>query len=77
MPVTVRRIIEARAAGAGFPALKRAAGALSDTYREGRPARMMSDDHVTAYLVTRMPATYAAALGALPDLPVDSVLEPG
>ena len=80
MPVAVRRIIEARAESTGFPALKRAAAALSDAYREGRQARMMSDDHVTAYLVTRMPATYAAARAALdelPDLPVDSILDIG
>ena len=69
LPVTVRSIIEARAEGAGFPALKRASAALSDAYREGRPTRIAGDDHVTAYLVTRMPATYAAARAALEELP--------
>jgi ribosomal protein RSM22 (predicted rRNA methylase) len=41
---------------------------------------MLTDDHVTAYLVTRMPATYAAAravLAELPDWPVRSVLDIG
>jgi ribosomal protein RSM22 (predicted rRNA methylase) len=80
LPVQVRQIIEARADTTGFPALKRAAAAISDAYREGKPTRLVSDDQVTAYLVTRMPATYAAARAALaetPDLPVHSVLDIG
>src|SRR5262249_41934648 len=54
--------------------------ALSEAYRAGRPTRMLSDADVAAYLVTRMPATYAAARAALdevPDLPVRSVLDVG
>src|SRR2546429_3653708 len=61
LPPHVRRSIEARAEAIGFTALKRASAALSDAYREGKPTRLRSDDHVAAYLVTRMPATYAAA----------------
>lgn len=80
MPPVVRRLIEVRAEAAGFPALKRAAAALSERYREGKPTRLTSDDQLTAYLVTRMPATYAAARAALdelPDLAVSSVLDIG
>ena len=80
MPVSVRRQIELRADASGFPALKRAAAALSEAYREGKPTRVTSDDQVNAYLVTRMPATYAAAHAALeqlPDLPITSVLDIG
>jgi hypothetical protein len=76
----VRRSIEARADAVGFAALKRAATALSDAYREGKPTRLKSDDHVAAYLVTRMPATYAAARAALdelPDLPIAGILDIG
>jgi ribosomal protein RSM22 (predicted rRNA methylase) len=80
MPPTVRRLIELRADAAGFPNLKRAATTLSERYREGKPTRLTCDDQVTAYLVTRMPATYAAARAALdelPDLAVASVLDIG
>ena len=80
MPVQVRRIIENRADASGFAALKRAASALSEAYREGKPTRLVSDDQVNAYLVTRMPATYAAARSALdelPDLAVSSLLDIG
>jgi ribosomal protein RSM22 (predicted rRNA methylase) len=80
LPASVRRAIEERADVVGFPALKRAAAALSDAYREGRPARLTTEDAIAAYLVTRMPATYAAAckvLGELRDLPVTSVLDIG
>src|SRR5262249_34713776 len=60
-PDRVRRLIDERAEATGFAALKRAAAEISDAYREGRPARMGTADRVAAYLVTRMPATYAAA----------------
>src|ERR1041385_6898057 len=61
LPLSVRRAIEERADAVGFPALKRAAAALSDAYRDGRAPRLTKDDAIAAYLVTRMPATYAAA----------------
>lgn len=80
LPPHVRRSIEARAEAIGFTALKRAAAALSGAYREGKPTRLKSDDDIAAYLVTRMPATYAAAratLDELPELPIASILDAG
>ena len=65
LPLDVRRIIEERAEAAGFSALKRAATAMSEAYRERRSARLPDDDRVAAYLVTRMPATYAAAYAVM------------
>jgi len=76
----VRRIIEERADTIATPALKRAAAALSDAYRNGKPSRIRSDEDVAAYLVTRMPATYAATRAVLDDLPplaVNSILDVG
>jgi ribosomal protein RSM22 (predicted rRNA methylase) len=80
LPPPIRRAIENRADAIGFPALKRAATALSDSYREGRPARLNKDDAIAAYLVTRMPATFAAThkvLSELRNLPITSVLDIG
>ncbi|MBZ5726770.1 MAG: small ribosomal subunit Rsm22 family protein [Acidobacteriia bacterium] len=65
MPAEVLRNIEERAAAVGFPALKRAAAELSAAYRAGRALHAGSPANVAAYLVTRMPATYAAAYAAL------------
>jgi ribosomal protein RSM22 (predicted rRNA methylase) len=77
LPLATRRRIEERASEVPFTELKRAAEAMSDAYREGR----LSAVSPIAYLVTRMPATYAAiysALGELPeDLPIASVLDVG
>jgi ribosomal protein RSM22 (predicted rRNA methylase) len=61
----VKRIIEERAEAVGFPALARAAAELSEAYRAGRPARAGGAERLAAYLVTRMPATYAAAYAVL------------
>ncbi len=69
----------------GFAAVKRAAAMLSDEYRDGGPAsQVASTERVTAYLVTRMPATYAATRAALEqivallgDRAVESVLDIG
>lgn len=73
----IRRKIEERAAATPFTELKRAAAAMSDAYREGYPAAVSPE----AYLVTRMPATYAATYSALSDLPdglpVESILDVG
>jgi ribosomal protein RSM22 (predicted rRNA methylase) len=80
LPRNVRFAIETRADAVGFPALKRAASALSEAYREGKPPRMLTDDRVAAYLVTRMPATYAAARSALDEIPalaISSILDIG
>jgi ribosomal protein RSM22 (predicted rRNA methylase) len=80
LPAQVKRGIEERADAVGIVAVKRAAEALSAAYREGRDTRIRSDADVAAYLVTRMPATYAAARAALDELPelaVRSVLDVG
>lgn len=64
-------MIEERAETLGFPALKRAAAAMSDAYREGNAAafsRLPAGERVAAYLVTRMPATYAAAFKVLDEV---------
>ncbi|HWB83022.1 MAG TPA: small ribosomal subunit Rsm22 family protein [Bryobacteraceae bacterium] len=71
MPAAILRCIEERAESVRFPALKRAAAALSEAYRNGRVASRLDvpqEDLVTAYLVTRMPATYAAASVVLREL---------
>src|SRR6266567_4300805 len=60
LPEHVRRIIGERAQAVGFTALKRAASEMSQAYRHGRVACLPE-----AYLVTRMPATYAAAYSVL------------
>jgi ribosomal protein RSM22 (predicted rRNA methylase) len=65
LPASVKRIIEEYADRAGFPALKRAATAQSEAYRAGRPLPLSNEESVAAYLVTRMPATYAAAHAVL------------
>jgi ribosomal protein RSM22 (predicted rRNA methylase) len=65
LPQYVRRVIEERAEQVGFAALKRAATVLSEAYRERRVARLPDAERVAAYLVTRMPATYAAAYTVL------------
>ena len=81
LPPEVRRAIEERAETVGFAALKRAASALSDAYRAtGRPPRLEDAERAAAYLVTRMPATYAAAYSVfseLPQLDVRSILDVG
>jgi ribosomal protein RSM22 (predicted rRNA methylase) len=80
LPPHIRRIIEDRADALGFPAVKCAADALSSAYREGRAPRLNTEEAIAAYLVTRMPATYAAAhkvLGELRELPIGSVLDIG
>jgi ribosomal protein RSM22 (predicted rRNA methylase) len=81
LPPEARRAIEERAGEVGFAALKTAASALSEAYREGRGApQLEARARVAAYLVTRMPATYAAtysALEQLPPLEVASVLDVG
>ena len=80
----MRRAAEERAEAIGFAALKRAAAAMSDAYREGRTARLSADERTAAYLVTRMPATYAAAHAVLREVrarlgetPIESVLDVG
>jgi len=45
----------------GFGAVRRAAAELSNAYRESRLPNLSTPESITAYLATRMPATYAAA----------------
>lgn len=78
LPVEIRQRIEERASEIPFAELKRAAAAMSDAYREGRPFAVSP----AAYLVTRMPATYAATYSALRELPeglppIETVLDIG
>jgi ribosomal protein RSM22 (predicted rRNA methylase) len=68
LPPNVRDLIQARAEAVGFAALKAAAGEMSAAYREGKPSRVAEEERVAAYLVTRMPATYAAAYMALEEV---------
>jgi ribosomal protein RSM22 (predicted rRNA methylase) len=82
LPAPVLRAIEARAEALAFPELKRAAAALSEAYREGRTPRLADDARAAAYLVTRMPATYAAAYSVLHEVrdrlgPVATLLDVG
>jgi ribosomal protein RSM22 (predicted rRNA methylase) len=82
LPAAVRRQIEEQADALGFPALQRAATALSDAYREGRIARISGPERTAAYLVTRMPATYAAAYAVLREVrgrigAIGSILDAG
>ncbi len=66
MPRDVLRYIEERAGEIPFAELKRSAEAMSAAYREGKPGVISAE----AYLVTRMPATYAASYTALAELAV-------
>ena len=82
LPVAVRQIIEEQADALGFPALKRAADALSDAYRQGRTPKLPDADRAASYLVTRMPATYAAAHAAVREVAgrvgeIGSILDAG
>ncbi len=82
LPVEIRQQIEERADTLGFTPLQKAAAAMSEAYREGRVARLSDPERLAAYLVTRMPATYAAAYSVLREVagrigPVSSILDVG
>jgi ribosomal protein RSM22 (predicted rRNA methylase) len=84
LPEHIRRLIEERAEAVGFRAVKDAASALSAAYRESRAMRLPEAARTAAYLVTRMPATFAAAHAVLRELrerlgarPISSVLDIG
>jgi ribosomal protein RSM22 (predicted rRNA methylase) len=84
LPEHVRNLVEADANAVGFPALKRAAAELSAAYRLDRRFSLKTPEHVAAYLVTRMPATYAAANTVLAEvhartsgMVIESVLDVG
>jgi ribosomal protein RSM22 (predicted rRNA methylase) len=77
-------MIEERAEAVGFRAVKDAASAMSAAYRENRATRLPDPARTAAYLVTRMPATFAAAHAVLRELrerlgarPISSVLDIG
>jgi ribosomal protein RSM22 (predicted rRNA methylase) len=66
LPVTVRRQIEEQADALGFAALRRAAASsVRRLPRRPRYSRLADPERTAAYLVTRMPATYAAACAVL------------
>ena len=79
LPEAAKRIIDERAEALGFRALERAAQAMSDAYREELPIRLSGEERAVAYLVTRMPATFAAAFAALREIAADvrTVLDVG
>ena len=67
-----------------FPTLQWAAAELSEAYRARRTLSLSTPERLTAYLVTRMPATYAASYSVigevrrlLGDRPVATVLDVG
>lgn len=83
LPENIQDAVERHAASVGYSALKRASETLSRRYREGGStalAGLPPAERVAAYLATRMPATYAAAVAALSearDLPITSLLDIG
>lgn len=84
LPEKLRAAIEEEVARVDSRALSRAAAALSTSYRSGQCAGAMSDAAGrAAYLVTRMPATFAAVSLALRELelrvsgPIRSLLDVG
>ena len=71
LPEALGRAVAAELAGFDHAALNRAARALSERYLADHPAPapIMSDRlRAAAYLLTRMPATYAAARSAVDEL---------
>ncbi len=68
LPVEVAREIEERAEEIGFAVLRDAAAAMSEAYRQGRTVRLPDKARAAAYLVTRMPATYAAVRSVLDEI---------
>ena len=74
-------MIEERGDALGFAALKAASTELSQAYREERAPKLNDDERVTAYLLTRMPATYAGAMAVMRQvrdrIAVASVLDVG
>lgn len=79
LPAAVREKIDEQASAVRFPDLQRAAAAMSEAYREGRIAKLSAEERTASYLVTRMPATYAAAQMVLREIhgPVGTILDVG
>ncbi|HUQ93886.1 MAG TPA: small ribosomal subunit Rsm22 family protein [Bryobacteraceae bacterium] len=70
-PEFVQRLIDRYAAAIPYSRLERASAALSDSYRSGQKTadvKLAAEDRVAAYLVTRMPATYAAVFHVLREI---------
>ena len=68
LPERVRRLIEEFAAGVPYAELQKAVQQLSEHYRAGKNTAQLKLDpkaKTAAYLLTRLPATYAAAYAAL------------
>lgn len=61
--------IEALLEGREFKAIRRAADELSDAYRAGQPqVALRTPEHHLAYLLVRLPATYAAISAVLSEV---------
>jgi ribosomal protein RSM22 (predicted rRNA methylase) len=79
----IQAMVERYAEGIPLSALEKAAAQLSEHYRAGKATgklRMDERERVAAYLVTRFPATYAAATAVLAEVgevDVESVLDLG
>lgn len=67
LPAELRRACEAYAAGVAGAEIARRASALSERYRAGRSSHeaIGSREDAAAYLLARLPATYAAVSAAL------------
>jgi ribosomal protein RSM22 (predicted rRNA methylase) len=84
LPETLRAAIEEEVASVERTTLSRAAATLSESYRAGKSSLAVPDASArAAYLLTRLPATYAAdaavfrELRARVDAPVTSMLDLG
>lgn len=71
IPQALREAVQAEAADFKGSELAAATAALSQAYRAGLPARLDSALARAAYLVTRLPATFAALSAALRELPFE------
>jgi ribosomal protein RSM22 (predicted rRNA methylase) len=67
LPAAVRRACQDYATGLPRSEIARRAAAISERYRSGRPSHeaIASTQDVAAYLLARLPATYAAVSAAL------------
>lgn len=83
LPANLRKWVEQRAGALPQHQLERAAAALSDHYRHGKPLHLNPEERTAAYLVTRFPATYAAAVAMWTEVrgrmsqPVRSIVDIG
>jgi ribosomal protein RSM22 (predicted rRNA methylase) len=87
LPIEVRCAVEKLAGRIPASVLKRAVAAMTEHYRDRRSTASLglsSEEKLAAYLVTRLPATYAAAFAVfrevsrrLGDVPMTSLLDLG